>query len=286
MKEGVKLFFIFYLIYGNFLVWPSAIEFLFKYQTKIFFFNSERGESIFIESPFGHQILIDGGSSNKILEKLGKVMPLWDRKIDLVVLTHPHFDHLFGLIEVLKNYKVENILFTGIRRENSFYRKWLNLLKEEKAKIYFAKAGRKIVAEPAKFEFKVLYPFFSLKDKRVKNINDSSVVLKAKFGKIDFLFTGDISKKIERKLILKYPYLKAEILKVAHSGSKTSSSVVFLEKISPKIAVIFASKDNPYGHPHKETLNNLRKFPNIFILITGKKGDIKIFTDGEKIKIR
>lgn len=262
---------------------------------EVVFFNVGQGDAIFIEIPQRQQILIDGGPDSTILEKLAKEMFFYDRSLDLIILTHPEKDHLTGLLEVLKRYKVEYILWTGVVRETSEWEAWEGLIEKEGAQIKIAKAGQRIILrdkEPKIF-LDILYPFEKLEDKELENSNDTSIVASLVFGDISFLFTGDITKKIERELVIrenscsnscKFASLDSEVLKVAHHGSKTSSSQEFLNKVLPGVAVIQVGKNN-YGHPASEVLANLAQF-GIEILRTDEKGDIKIFSDGANLKIR
>jgi competence protein ComEC len=253
------------------------------------FFDVGQGDAIFIQTPKRNQILIDGGQSSVILEKLGKEMPFWDKSIDLVILTHPERDHLIGLLEVLKKYKVENIFWTGIKRDTSEYQEWQKLIKKERAKIYLVPSVQKvIIGKDISMNF--LYPIENLADKEYQNSNDASIVAKLNFSQNSFLFTGDISKFAEEELTIRensyqFASLNSDVLKVAHHGSKTSTSEEFLKKVSPKIAVISVGKENPYGHPHREVLEILNKF-GIKVLRTDLDGDIKIISDGENIMLR
>jgi len=261
---------------------------------EINFFDVGQGDAALIETPAGHQILIDGGPDSRILEKLGKTLPFWDRTIDLVILTHPEKDHLFGLLEVLKKYKVENILWTGVKRDTAEFEKWIELIAEERAKILIAKSGQKITM--AELNNDILYPLESLEGQEFKDNNNTSIVAKFVFGKNSFLFTGDIYKSAERELLnLVKQQLRANILKVSHHGSKTSSDEEFIKEVSPEVAIISAGRENQYGHPHLETLETLKKYgirtlstPSsktlntsyLTILRTDVHGDIKIISDG------
>ena len=254
------------------------------------FFDIGQGDAIFIETPKGQQVLIDGGPSSVILEKLGKEIPFWDRDIDLIILSHPEADHLSGLIDVLKKYKVQNILWTGIIRDTPEYKEWQKLIKEEGAKIYIAKKGEKILMSNG-ISMEILYPFENLEGKEIKDSNDTSIVSRLNFSNTSFLFTGDISKTAEKELIreyscsnlCKFATLDSDVLKIAHHGSKNSSSEEFLQEVSPEFAVISVGKNNSYGHPAPETLENLNKY-GIKVLRTDEIGDIKIISDGKSIE--
>ncbi|MBI2042002.1 MAG: MBL fold metallo-hydrolase [Candidatus Nealsonbacteria bacterium] len=273
------------LISFNLLAWMAVWE-LRGSGLEVTFFDVGQGDAAFIETPERMQILIDGGPTSVILEKLGKEMPFWDRTIDWIILTHPEKDHLSGLIEVLKSYNVKNILWTGIVRDTAEYREWQKLIKEEGAGIVIAKAGMCALSDSAQScalsesaHVDILYPFESLEGKELKDSNDTSIIAKLVFGKISFLFTGDATQSVEKELVRgPTPHnLDSDVLKVGHHGSKTSTSKEFVKAVSPEVAVISAGKNNSYGHPHREVLDNLA---GINILRTDLDGDIKIISDG------
>lgn len=261
----------------NVLFWFIVFDLNKENFYKIVFFNVGQGDAIFIESLKKQRILIDGGPDSTILNKLAKEMPFYDRTIDLIILTHPEIDHLTGLNEVLKKYKIENIIWTGVKRETheykSEYKKWLELIKEEGANIKLAQKGISIKLNDSHLD--ILYPFENLENQEVKNNNDSSIVSQLFFKNNVFLFTGDISGVVEKKLLAEPGIqIKSDVLKISHHGSRFSSEQDFLEKVSPKIAVISVGK-NFYGHPTKEVLSKLDKL-NIKFLRTDQNGDIKI----------
>lgn len=274
------------LFFLNILAWLTVYNFNQPKLLEVSFFDVGQGDSIFIETPQRHQILIDGGPDSTILEKLAKEMPFWDRTIDLVILSHPERDHLAGLIEVLKRYKVDNILWTGIVRDTSEYQEWVKSIQNEKAKIKIAKAGQKIRtgSHPSQVEISILYPLENLAGQEFKNSNNTSVITKLIFGKNSFLFTGDAYQSVEYNLINQGINIDSDILKVGHHGSKTSSADQFIEKVSPEIAVIQVG-ENRYGHPYPETLETLEKY-GITILRADQNGDIKIISDGISYKIK
>lgn len=275
------------LFLANILAWLAVFELVNPNLLEVNFFDVGQGDGFFIETAKRQQILIDGGPGSGILEKLGQEMPFWDRTIDLIILTHPEKDHLSGLIEVLKRYRVENILWTGVIRDIPEYKEWSTLLQKEGAEIFLAKAGQKIKCSKGELEncyIEIFYPFETLEGKEFKNSNNTSIVAKLVFGENSFLFTGDAEKDVEKELIIKKLSIDSDILKIAHHGSKTSSSDDFVKMVSPQIAVISAGKGNSYGHPHKEVLEVLAKY-GIKILRTDLDGDIKIISDGENLKI-
>jgi len=282
-NEKFVFFILGFLFLANFFAWIIVFDLRSHRFLEVNFFDVGQGDAIFIETPTRHQILIDGGPSSKIIEKLAREIPFWDRSIDLIILTHPEKDHITGLLEVLKRYKVENVLWTGIVRDTPEYREWLNLIEKEKANVKIAKAGQKISCKNCKWEIEIFYPFENLEGEEFEDSNNTSIVSKLIFGNSSFLFTGDIYKDVEESLALTLFNLNSKILKVAHHGSKTSSSQKFLERVSPEIAVISVG-ENKYGHPNKEVLEILEKY-GIKTLRTDLNGDIKIVSDGRGEKL-
>ncbi|KPJ71507.1 hypothetical protein AMJ50_01800 [Parcubacteria bacterium DG_74_3] len=289
-RTFIYLFFSF-LLGANILAWLIVYDLFQKQFFQVIFFDVGQGDAIFIETGQGHQILIDGGPTSAILEKLGQEMPFYDRTLDLIVLTHPEHDHMAGLIEVLKRYKVEKILWTGVLRNTGEFKEWEKTIKEEqekeKTQIHIAKAGQKISWSgrfPDQQVFYVLNPLESPEGQELENSNNTSIVLRLIFNGQSFLFTGDIYKSIEKKLLGKGIALGSNVLKIGHHGSKTSTSEDFLEGVLPEIAVISVGRGNSYGHPHAETLATLNKY-DIKVLRTDLNGDIKMFSDGKTLNI-
>lgn len=243
---------------------------------KVKFLDVGQGDAEFIETPDKKQILIDGGPDLSILEKLGKAMPFYDRYIDLVILSHPEADHLNGLIEVLKRYQIGAVITNGVIRETSQYKEFMDTIKAKRIPVYIAKSGGEIdFNENIKMD--ILYPFENLKGKILSDSNDSSIVAKLIYNNFETIFTGDIEKSAENKLVESKIDLNSDILKIAHHGSKTSTSEQFLKAVNAFVAIIEVGKDNKYGHPHQEVLERLK---NLQIFQTGKDGDIEILSDG------
>ncbi|MFH1129168.1 MAG: ComEC/Rec2 family competence protein [Patescibacteria group bacterium] len=246
---------------------------------EIDFLDVGQGDAIFIETLNKKQMLIDGGPNLSVLEKLGEVMPFYDRYIDVVLLTHPEQDHMNGLIEVLKRYNVGVIVFNGIIRDTAQYHEFVNLIGNKKTPIYIAQAGEKIDFGNG-INLDILYPFESMENKKLSDSNNYSVVGKLIYKNFSVLFTGDIEKSTENKLIKAKVDLSADIIKIAHHGSKTSTSDAFLNAVNAIMAIIEVGKDNSYGHPHPDVMSRLK---NLIVLQTSNEGTIQILTDGEKI---
>ena len=283
--KEIAFFLLGILVLLNIITWAFVSD-LSSSLLKVNFFDVGQGDAIFIETPTSHQILIDGGPSPTILEKLGQEMPFWDRTLDLVILTHPEHDHISGLLEVLKRYEVDFILWTGIKRDTAEYAQWMNLLKEESVSVKIAQRGQKILWSSEGDNFmEILFPFENLEGEEVSNTNNTSVITKLNFGQNSFLFTGDAYQSVERKISNTEKDLTSDVLKVGHHGSKTSTAPDFLEKVKPQFAVISVGQDNKYDHPHPETLETLSEY-GIRVLRTDQLGDIKIISDGSSINLK
>jgi competence protein ComEC len=265
------------LIFGNILVWLAVFEVGQSQELKVVFFDIGQGNAVFVETPQKTQILIDGGPTPMILEKLAGELPFFDRQIDLVILTHPDFDHLAGLVEVLKSYQVDLVSWTGVESKTAEYQEFM--VEASKTKKVVLSRGEKITVGK-NLRFEVLAPLEDFKGREVKDYNTSSLVLKMTYGKSDFLLTGDAPISIERQLV----NIASEILEVGHHGSSSSTSDTFLEKVRPEIAVIQVGKDNKYGHPNQVVLERLEKY-GIKVMRTDELGDIKFFSDGSQLTI-
>jgi competence protein ComEC len=272
---------IFLLFLFNLISWYFVFEFSKEPYLTVYFFNVGEGDGILIQTPFKNQILIDGGPDSKILEKLSKVMPFWDKTIEVLILTHPDKDHLTGQISVLKHYKVENLIWNGLKSEITEYKEWENLVQEKQIKIFKVQDYKRVKEKNLILTF--LWPKNS-SNFAFQNSNDFSIVAKLKYYQNSFLFTGDISSLGEKALISLWDKktLESQVLKVAHHGSKYSTSEEFLLKVQPEFAVISVGKDNPYFHPHFQTLENLKKHGTT-IFRTDLNGDIKFFGNGQII---
>jgi len=270
--KNKKYLFIFSLILINILLYIFSFS---SPDLRVIFFDVGQGDSIFIETPNKHQILIDGGpSSSNIANKLSSFMPFWDKTIDLIVLTHLESDHVSGLFEILDNYIVENILWSGEYSESEKSKIWKEMIEKENANIYISNSLDQIILND-------VYLKIIKVNGEITNTNDSSVITKLSYRDNSFLFTGDISSKVEKEIISQD--IQSDIIKIPHHGSKYSSSEEFIKKVSPLLAVIQVGK-NSYGHPTDEVLTRLSNF-GIKVLRNDLDGDIQIVSNGIKYKI-
>ena len=302
-------------------------------QTQVNFLDIGQGDAILVVTPSLHAILIDGGPGETVLEEIGAVLPFFMRDIDLMVMTHPHRDHMEGLIEVLKRYDTHHVLIPGDAYGSGLYREFLRIASEATGSapaLHFAQSKTDIKVPIGSIDsdhliLDILHPIQNIAGQEYENTNNASIVmkmssmeppsisdsstdLKSKNGLFEpknrvksvrahtspgktFLFTGDCEEECEHEILEYYLGLRAEehqkwkdpakarvwdqriqgqtdemskklhadVLKVGHHGSRTSTSQKFLQAIAPKIAVIQSGVDNQFEHPHPETLQKLQE---------------------------
>lgn len=250
----------------------------------VYFLDIGQGDAIFLKTGSGQQILIDGGPDDTILRRLGEVMPFYDKSIDLVISTHPDADHVAGLVGVLEKYEVDKILETGMACATSICRGWESAKEEEDARVTLAWRGQEIEVENGT-SFLVLHPFESQEGKVLTKRNNGGIVLKLLYGSQSVLLTGDIEKQIENKLVLAGLDLDADFLKVAHHGSKTSTTENFLKAVSPLVAFIQVGGKNRYGHPTEEVLSRLENY-GIKYYRTDTDGTKELVLDGQNYVVK
>lgn len=294
------------------LVWVAIFQ-LPDNKLHLVFCDVGQGDAILI-SYRATQVLVDGGPNNKVLNCLAENMPFWDRTVEMVVLTHPQADHFTGLIDVIERYRVEQFVINSIVYESAGFWEFYQALLAEEAKIYSPQAGDKIRLGP--IQFLVFWPKEELGDSRMwlasqgdtsdgdpkgllrgggiderkaqilgavtysGNLNETSIVLKLSFGSFDAFLTGDIGVKTESQLDLS----DIQVLKVAHHGSKYSTSEEFLKQAQPELAVISVGK-NRFGHPTNEVIKRIREL-GIRLLRTDQEGEIEIISDGKNWRVK
>lgn len=251
---------------------------------KIYFFNVGQGDAMFIETPNGNQILIDGGPDNKVIQELAKVMPFYDHDIDMMIATHPHADHIAGLVEVLKRYDVGSILEAKESYDSPVFPVWHNAEANENANLIEAKAGQEIdLGNDAKLT--VLYPDKSYDGILLNKPHQANIVAMLTYKNFRLLLTGDMEKPVENAMIDRGLNLRADILKVGHHGSKTSSSEEFLRAVQPQLAFMEVGIRNLYHHPSPEVIQRLENF-GIKYYRTDTDGHTEVLTDGETFQVK
>ena len=250
------------------------------------FLNVGEGDAILIQKG-NQQILVDGGPSPQAISlELSDKMPFWDRAIELVILTHPHADHITGLVEVLQRYKVEQVLYPDLDCSSPLCEEWLRLLKEKDIKYTLAQAGQQIDLGEG-VVIRVLNPKTPQITGTGSDIDNNGMVLRLSLNRVSFLLTADIEEEAESKLVAARADLASTVLKVAHHGSKTSTTLEFLAVVNPQVAVISVGKDNPFGHPSAEAMQRLEeKLDAENIFRTDERGTIEFITNGGRLWVR
>lgn len=238
-----------------------------------------QGDAIFIETSEKYQILIDGGPDKSILTQLGDAMPFWDRSIDAVVLTHPHSDHVAGLVEVLRRYDVGKVYMTGVLHTSSDYIEFLKLIQEKNITTQIVDAPFE-EGLPGGVRLEVLFPKESFSGQRVENLNDTSIVFAVRYGETRALFTGDLGIEGEVGLIMSGQDVAADVLKIGHHGSEYSSDEGFLLAVGAKNAVISVGQGNDFGHPSERTIKRLER-AGMEIKRTDLGGTVIFTSDGK-----
>lgn len=220
---------------------------------KIYFIDVGQGDSTLIVTPKNKKILIDGGEgkTNVLFQYL---LDRRINKIDYIIISHFDSDHCNGLIEIIEKMRVENIVMSKQSKESEEYKKILEIIKQKNIKVSSVKAEDKIIIEKNLY-IKILNPAEKFE---FQDLNNNAIVAKLVYKNFSMLFTGDIE-KAEESLAKKYKNeLKSTILKVAHHGSKTSTSEEFLKYVEPQIALIGVGKNNKFGHPNQITIEKLK----------------------------
>lgn len=247
---------------------------------RIWFFDIGQGDALFVETPNGKQLLIDGGRDKTVLQKLSSVMWPWDRSLDAVIATHPDSDHITGLASVLERYDVSTIFTTGVTGQTPLIQAFERAVKNENAL-------QKQVRRNQKFEYDgVVFEVHWPTDEAVvheKERNNTSIVLEIVYGGQHVLLTGDAEEPVEQAIAEAVG--DVDVVKLGHHGSASSSSVPFLKTIRPEVAIVSAGLNNTYGHPHPIVLERLRDF-GVSVLRTDLDGDILFSSDGNRYTIR
>ncbi|MBN2101220.1 MBL fold metallo-hydrolase [Candidatus Dojkabacteria bacterium] len=262
----------------------------------VVFLDVGQGDSIIVRAPDGWTMLIDGGGGDYVLSQLGKVLPPWVRKIDVILLTHPHADHLRGLLEVIERYEVEEIWWNPVYYQFSEYDFFVDSVGE---------IGVAVDSEVSRYvnrdvSIEVLWPLSEdgngISEEEMlwcdehnilcssrfdDNVNNDSVVIFLSYQDFDLLLMGDAEYEVEEVLLKIGSLHDVEVLKAGHHCSRTASSEEFIGVVRPELAVCSCGEGNKFGHPHKETLNNFDEF-GVEYLRTDKIGNVVLKSDGEK----
>lgn len=254
-----------------------------------------QGDSFLIQQAF-YQVLVDSGRGTRVLECLGDFLPFWDKKIEVMVVTHPQADHMEGMAEVMRRYQVEVVVANALDNpEAAFDDEFRKEVVDQKTRVVLPKTGKEL--RLGAMSLKLLWPervygngdywtreVIEVADYQselygVEDLNQVSVAFLLEYGEFQTLFTGDVGEAEEQALLGAGVLTPVEILKVPHHGSKYSSSLGFLRVIRPQAALISAGEGNPHGHPAGESLSRYDAV-GAKIYRTDEMGSVVVVTDG------
>ena len=250
----------------------------------VYFLDVGQGDAIYIVTPGGKQILVDGGPEfGGAARELSAHLPPWDRSLDLVASTHLDADHSRGLLRVLEGYGTGAVAAGLPDPESHLYPQWRKAVEQGNHNLVHLSAGQELMLDDS-VTLTVLHPPRLPLRGPAWDSNNNSLVLRLSYGGISFLLTGDIKEEAERYLARTSVGLDSDILKAAHHGSKSSTTGAFLRAVNPRWAVISAGAENQYGHPHADVVRRLEDAvgeANVFS--TATQGTIHFTTDGQRL---
>ncbi len=248
---------------------------------KVHYIDVGQGDCELVECD-GKYMLIDAGENGYEDAVINYLRKLGVEKLDYIVASHQHSDHIGGMAEVLSEFNADKIIMPRLTKEqtptNSTYKDFLQAVQNSEAKVIEAKVGAKYTLGTSEFE--ILGPVTN----DAEDINNMSVVMRLEFGEKSFLFTGDAETEEEKEILENGAYLDCDVLKAGHHGSSTSSSKDFLSAVTPEICIISCGEDNKYGHPNESAVKRIKKQTEI-IYRTDICGDIIIESDGKDLSV-
>lgn len=247
---------------------------------EVHYIDVGQGDSILIKVPDGNTLLIDAGSNSAAERVTGYLENLGIKRVDYAIGTHPHEDHIGGMDVVIKSFDIGEVYLPKVGHTSKTYEDLLLAIKDKGLKVTEAKGGVQLDLGE-----KVSGVFVAPNSTNYESMNNYSAVLKITYGETKFIFTGDAELKSEEEMLLQSRTpLNADVLKVGHHGSVTSTGQQFLDAVSPKIAVISVGENNDYGHPHQEIIERLEK-NNVQVFRTDMQGTIIAVSNGKEINL-
>ncbi len=241
-----------------------------------------QGDSELALFPDGKCVLIDGGETDMGDAVLTALEETGVEKVSLIIATHPHSDHIGGLVEVLKSYPVETVampyLPDSLVPTTAVYDNFISAADSADCEIKAVENGV-ILLRGDNYSVKCISPDYAYND-----LNNSSAIIMITYGETKFLFTGDAEEKTEKQLLQANENITADVIKIGHHGSETASSLEFLQAVSPKIATISVGENNEYGHPHTTVTSRLNTL-GIDFYRTDENGSIIISSDGKNLRV-
>jgi competence protein ComEC len=258
------------------VIWYAALHESRSGKLTIAFMNIGQGDSIYIESPTGTQVIVDGGPDGSVIRELSHLVPFYDRTIDALIVTNPDQDHFSGFVDVMDRYKVKSVFESGTKKDSGGYQALEQKITDEKADHELLRRGEVLDIGGGAY-IAVLFP-----DRNVYGLdsNPGSLIMQLVYGKTKVMLMGDTVIPVENFVAqLDGAKLQSQILKLGHHGSRTSSGDALIAAVHPNVAIVSAGCDNKYGHPHKETLDRLAS-AHVPYLWTCKEGTIEFQSDG------
>ena len=280
------------VVFPLLVVWAVATASLFGFLATgspstdlvVTFFETNRGDMIFVETPSGARLLVDGGDDPDLaVQNLESVLPPLDRRIDVVLSTHPDADHLGGLERVVERFDVSAIIDSGVLHDSAIFESWTQTIDDlsDEKRVITARPGI-IVALDHEVTLTVLQTNCILV--QCPNFNDAGVVARLDFGEVSFLLTGDMTSSAETDLLLTNQRVTSTVLKVGHHGSRTSTSPAFLDAVNPALAIVTTGIKNQFGHPHDEVIARLHeRLPDTAVYVTRDNGTVTVTSNGENV---
>jgi len=274
MKIGTR--WIVVLVLLGIMVWLGIGALFHQRVLRVVFLDVGQGDAVLIITPLGKQVLIDGGKYEFLESKVAKYLPWYDQRLDLVIATHPDMDHVGGLVGILRRYRVDNFLHSGLLAGAQAYQEVAKAISEKHIPTYTAQLGQ-VIQLDSLTTLQVLYPFPKMTSFEA---NEYSIILKVTYRNNSVLLTGDANVFSEQDMVDFYGNdLASDILKLGHHGSKTSSSNSFLKMVNPQYSVVSAGCDNSFGHPDQSVVDRVVAIGST-ILSTCSNGDIVFVGDG------
>lgn len=245
---------------------------------KVHYFDVRQGDCILVQVN-NKNLLIDAGPKDAESQLIKNINNLNIKKIDYVIATHPHEDHIGGMGQIIKNFNIGKFYAPKVTSNTKTFEYMINQLNNKNLKINIIKPG---IGDDIDLGKDVKVEVFAPNNSSYENLNNYSPIIKISYKSTSFLFTGDAEKLSEKEVLNKEYDIQSDVLKIGHHGSSSSTSKEFLNKVNPKIAVISLGKDNDYGHPHKETISSLKN-KGIKYFRTDEEGTVILESDGKTV---
>jgi competence protein ComEC len=257
----------------------ATVGFLFAKGVSVFFLDVGQGDCELVKDG-AHSVLIDAATEDMAPGIVSFLKSKGVSEISLLILTHPHADHIGGAVDIISAFRVESIYMPKVTTNTRVFERLLAAIKAREIRVHSPEPGESLALGDMTLVF--LAP--SAIDKA--NLNNDSIVSRVSCGKRSFLFMGDAERPEEEQLLAKGYELHSDVLKVGHHGSNSSTTDALLKAVKPSLAVIEVGIDNDYGHPSARTINRLTKTHNIRVLQTALNGTVEVVSDGETLDIR